>query len=212
MKTSHPITRRGLTLVEVMIASSISVLVMLSVASGASACYQFYESMMADTELSLRGRELRDKLLFHEVAPNNGTFHTGMLDGTNVTVSSTAINMTCATIGASGARGTRSLQLKLDGSGSSRKLKEDATQTSPNWLVPGGIWVNTNWTGFVNSDDLASKNRLYVRLPLSISVRRPFGGNAVLTRTERISVPLFGKFQQTPASFDYKDPEEEDQP
>jgi len=215
MNARTPTTRSGLTLVEVLMASAISTLVALAVASGASACYQFYESMMADTELSLRGRELRDKLLFHEVAPNNGIVHTGVLSGTNVTVSTTAISMTCETIGTAGTRGKRALRLKLDGTGKSRKLKEDALQTSPNWLAPSEMWVNTNWVDLVNSTDIATKNRLFIRLPLSISVRRPLGGTAVLSRTERISVPLFGKVQKTPnttTGYNYKDPEENDQP
>ena len=196
-------TRRGgFTLVEVMVASAISVLVVLAIGSGASACYQFYESMMADTELSLRGRELRDKILFHEAAPANGVFHTGMLSGTGLNIDNASLNMTCETVGQSGARGTRRLRLMLSGSGSGKHLYEEATRTNAKWLSPHGMWVNSSWDDLINTDDLASKNRIYVDLPLSITVRRPFGGTAVLTRTERMTVPLFGKIQPTDTGED----------
>ena len=202
MDTTHSIRRGGFTLVELMLASSISVIAAIAICSGASACYQFYESMMADTELSLQARELRDKILFHEVAPHNGVFHTGLLSGKSVSIDTVALNMDCETIGSSGARGSRRLRLILNGTGSSTRLFEDATRVSSGWLAPGGIWVNTDWDNLVDATDLEDKNRFYVDLPLSISVRRPFGGNAVITRAERITVPLFGKIQPTDTTED----------
>lgn len=202
MKTSASISCGGFTIVETMFVSAISAIVAVAICSGASACYQFYESMMADTELSLRGRELRDKILFHEVAPHNGVFHTGLLSGKSVNIDTVALNMDCETVGSSGTRGSRRLRLMLSGTGSSKRLFEDATRVSSKWLAPGVTWVNTDWDNLVDATDLASKNRFYVDLPLSISVRRPLGGTAVLTRAERITVPLFGKVQPTDTSKD----------
>lgn len=202
MKATASRTRRGFTLVEVMFASAISAVIAIAVCSGASACYQFYESMMADTELSLRGRELRDKILFHEVAPHNGVFHTGLLSGTSVHIDSAALNMDCETVADSGTRGSRRLRLILSGDGSGRRLFEDATRVSSKWLDPGVTWVNTDWDNLIDTTDLDTKNRFYVDLPLSITLRRPLGGRAVLTRAERITVPLFGKVQPTDTSRD----------
>jgi len=202
VKAASSISRGGFTVVETMIVSAISAIIAVAICSGASACYQFYESMMADTELSLRGRELRDKILFHEVAPHNGVFHTGLLSGTSVNIDTVALNMDCETVGASGTRGSRRLRLMLSGSGNGRCLFEDATRVSSKWLAPGATWVNTDWDSLVDTTDLATKKRFYVNLPLSISVRRPLGGTAVLTRAERITVPLFGKVQPTDTSKD----------
>ena len=202
MKAPISRTRGGFSLVEVMIASALSAIIAIAVCSGASACYQFYESMMADTELSLRGRELRDKILFHEVAPHNGVFHTGLLSGTSVHIDTVALNMDCETVDTSGSRGSRRLRLMLNGTGSSRCLFEDATRVNSKWLSPGVTWVNTDWDHLVDTTDLATKNRFYVDLPLSISLRRPLGGRAVLTRAERITVPLFGKVQPTDTTKD----------
>lgn len=202
MKAASSISRGGFTIVETMIVSAISAIIAVAICSGASACYQFYESMMADTELSLRGRELRDKILFHEVAPHNGVFHTGLLSGTSVSIDTVALNMDCETVGASGTRGSRRLRLMLSGSGNGRCLFEDATRVNSKWLDPGATWVNTDWDNLVDATDLATKKRFYVDLPLSISVRRPLGGTAVLTRAERITVPLFGKVQPTDTSKD----------
>lgn len=186
--------RGGFTLVEVMIASTISLIAALAICSGMSACYQLYESMMADTELSLRAREIRDKLLFHEAAPANGVFHTGLLSGKSPTIDTVALNMTCEAVGESGARSDRQLRLILNGTGTSTHLFEDATRVNADWLAPNAIWVNSSWGDLVRTEALAG-NRIYIDLPLSISARRPFGAPAVITRTERITVPLFGRVQ-----------------
>ena len=191
-----------MTLAEVLIASSISVIVMLALCSGTSACYQFYESMMADTELSLHSRTLRDKILFHAAAPENGTVHTGFLSGTNLVVNTSSLSMICATVGASGARGTRQMSLKLSGTGTSKCLAEVNAQSSDKWLSPPSTWINSSWDDLVDTTDVTTKNRLYVDIPLTISLRRPFGGRSSITRTERITIPLFGKVQPTIQSED----------
>ena len=202
MNTHRHAHSTGFTLVEVMIASAIAVFVVCAVGSAASACYQFYESMMADTELSLRGRELRDKLLFHEAAPRNGVFHTGMLSGTGVSIDTVALNMDCESVGPSEARGTRRMRLMLAGSGTGRHLYEEATRVSEKWLAPQGVYVDGGWSDIVDTSELAAKNRFSIDLPLAINVRRPFGSPAKLTRTEHITVPLFGKVQPTDTSRD----------
>lgn len=187
-----------MTLVEVMIASSISVVVLLAVCSGTSACYQFYESMMADTELSLHSRTLRDKILFHAAAPANGTVNTGFLSGTNLVVGTSSLSMICATVGSSGTRGTRQMNLRLNGTGTGKRFSsENSAQSTDKWLSPSATWINSSWDNLVDTTDVDTKNRIYVDIPLTISLRRPFGGRSSITRTERITIPLFGKIQPT---------------
>ncbi len=203
MKALQHKNRRGMTLVEVLIASSISVVVLLAVCSGTSACYQFYESMMADTELSLHSRALRDKILFHATAPANGTVSSGFLSGTNLVVNTSSLSMICETVGASGTRGTRQMNLRLSGTGTSKRLTADNNaQSTDRWLSPSATWINSSWDDLVDTTDLNTKHRIYVDIPLTISLRRPFGGRSAITRTERITIPLFGKVQPTNKSED----------
>ena len=196
--------RSGFTLVEVLIASTVSTVIFLAIASTLTACFQLHEAMMADTELSLRTRELRDKLLFHEAAPHGNVYHAGLLSGLDASVDSASIGMTVETIPLDGVeRGTRTLRLRVEGGKDARRFRDDAADDDPTWLFPGRRFaIAEDWREIVDTRDLAEKSRIYIDLPLSATIRTPFGRPRQLTRRERLTVPLFGAVQPTDVTED----------
>ena len=78
-------SRFGFTLVEMMFAVTIFSVVMLAVLSSFIGSIRLMKVTFATAEMSLRVRDLRERLLFHAAPPHDGTIWAGLLSGTNST-------------------------------------------------------------------------------------------------------------------------------
>ena len=76
-------SRRGFTLVELMLTTTIFAVVMAAVSSAFIGGMRLLKATFATAEMSLRARDLRDRLLFHAAPPHNDTIWAGLLSGTN---------------------------------------------------------------------------------------------------------------------------------
>lgn len=74
--------RQGFTIVEVMIATVITTLVFGGIASFLVVSNRLVKNAFAEAELSIRTREIREKLLFHVLPPSGGRVWPGLLSAT----------------------------------------------------------------------------------------------------------------------------------
>ena len=71
--------RSGYTLLELLVAISIFSLVAAAIGTSAVACLKLCRTAVVEAELSLRARELREKLLFHVRLPTSTAAYDGLL-------------------------------------------------------------------------------------------------------------------------------------
>lgn len=188
------------TLVELMFAISILSIVAASFGSSLVACLKLYRGAVAQSELALRGRELRDKLLFHIRRPSSTVVYDGLLsayaptiDGVAFTYSGIQIPFTAVPL----TYTAQSHRLLLESSNESiYPVDDQAPHDDSNfaWLRPGGLFFSNDmtWNSFLNSRDRTSSNRIYLRI--SLSATAPDGQN-LGTRNECAIVPIPGKYQ-----------------
>jgi len=193
--------RVGYTLTEMVMATAVSAIVMAAVGSSFLAAQRMLKTSMYEAELSLAGRELREKLLFRAAPEIDGVTYAGVLSGTNSTSvveggANPNIQMSCAGIGA-GLSDVRlqSMRIMLGGSAASRHLVNDRMpdkDAHSSWLWPGRFGLAesaiSEIVGYDSSDSSASSAyRLYVDLGLM--------ADDGVVRRERIAVPVFGRLQ-----------------
>ncbi len=201
-------SRSGFTLLELVIASAILVIVFAQIASIFFGAQRLAKSCMAETEYALATRELRDKLLF-QATPFDGThFSGGLLSAKSHTVNNSAIKCTlpwehvtsfdCGTNSAS--------TFQLSSKNGSSFLKDNGANDTWRWLFAQNIglgWSAGEWSDSMHSAnglvDLAQFNASQSAVGMAgahyyMSLR--YSGHG-LTRTERVSVPLFGVVQRT---------------
>ena len=199
--------RRGFTIVETMVAAAIGVIALTAVASSFMAAYRMLHTAMAESELSLAMREMRDKLLF-KVSPDiSGNHYGGLLSGASLNEgevrSGNAVEMSGSTVGATlGGTADASLRLLVWTVDGHKMLINERTpdkDAHARWLWPGALAFAD---GVTMSDILGydSRNsngsniyRLYFDIGLEADVRRRDGSR--IMRTERVSVPVLGKLQ-----------------
>lgn len=169
-----------------MTACAIFSLVMAGVGSAFIGVIRMSKTAMAEAELSLRMRQLREKLLFRVEPSHDGKIYAGLLSadhgveqGVRVRASGEGFDVV------TGGRAEQTVKVVADSSG--MYLNEgDGTGVSRNnrWLNPTGIAV-THRDGFGWSDQ--DSTRLYT-LDLEATA-------AGVTRRERVVVPIFGAAQ-----------------
>lgn len=208
-------TRRGYTLVELMVATAISVIVLVSVFSCFLTAQRMLKISMAESELALASRELREKLLFRTTPTIEGVHCSGLLSGTNssaVVDSSGVVLMSSVSFGDSLAdMSSQSIRLLVSSSSFPTALGGTETRYylvndhTPNkdahkaWLWPGRMSLTDVEGGVVGYDKpsttspLTAVYRLYFDLFLKANVSDNDGSPII--RKERVSVPLFGKVQ-----------------
>lgn len=188
--------RRGFTLVELMLASAVMVLAIGGALSMFVAVQRMTRTSFTEAELSVRMRELREKLLFHVSPPHDGRIWSGVLSGMNQSnvvegdlkiLMNQAYGYDLTTAKVVDQR----IELVPVTSGAVRFLGNDGDRHderwATRWLDPGGIsWLPE--AGFVKSPPAAQNTVFYVELVASV--------NGV-TRRERVAVPVFGKTQRT---------------
>ena len=200
--------RRGFTLVEVVLATSIFSLMAVALFSAFIGGQRLLKLTLARSELSLRSRELRDKLLFHAAPSSGETTWAGLLSATNGTGSPIQLNGSKILLYASGVKGksayggtsvpqTIDLTQTKDGdSASYLKSSEPKGQNGmTRWLQPGKLDFfggNDTSSPVFDATPLEEDKRFYVNVRGRIEV-----GGITVAHDERIVVPLFGSTQST---------------
>ena len=202
--TCNP-SRDGFTLVELMLTSAISAVILGAVASSFIGGIRLMKMTFATAEMSLRSRDLRDRLLFHAAPTHDDTVWAGLLSGTNqndvLEGNATKTNMHCAALKTSGnttANQTIQLIFKDFGTEKCRFFSEDRydERWPHRWLHPGGLNLladssKTAPLAWAQTYD-GAKSRFYIYLTGRIDV-----SGLLVEHNERIVVPVFGKQQDT---------------
>ena len=206
-------SRFGFTLVEMMFAVTIFSVVMLAVLSSFIGSIRLIKVTFATAEMSLRVRDLRERLLFHAAPPHDGAIWAGLLSGTNSTDvlegNATKILMHCAALkSASGTTANQRMEVifkDYDTEKCSFFSEDRYDERWPQrWLNPGGmnlfagyserpkpepgqplVWARKN-------DGSVDHSRFYIH----IKGRKDIAGLPI-KHDERIVVPVFGQQQET---------------
>lgn len=200
-------SRRGFTLVETMAAVGIGAIVLTAVLSSFMAAQNMLHTAMAESELSLAMREMRDKLLFKASPDINGNHYTGLLSGVDMNENGvrgySAVEMSGHTVGSSlSSEAASSMRLLVWTVGGRKMLINERTPDKDahvRWLWPGSLALaDCDALSDILSFDSRSANgsnvyRLHFDIALEADVHRRDGTRIV--RRERVSVPVFGKIQ-----------------
>lgn len=196
----------GYTLLEMLIAVSIFSLVSASIGSSAVACLRLCRTAVVEAELSLRARELREKLLFHVRLPTSTAAYDGLLSAPSTSrVDSVAFSYEGEQLPlgniANGNRARQSHRLFLAGSGDQTYPMDDhAPHNTANerWLRPGGFYLAGDaytTEPFITSVAETSRNalrRAHVYMALSVKAA---DGTVLGRREETMIVPFLNAVQ-----------------
>ena len=194
-------SRSGFTLLELIIVTGILTLVATLLTGAIVPCVRLYHATIAQCELPLRTRELREKLLFHMRPTESDKCYGGLLSVGNIHPDTVAVNMVDEYV-------PLPLTLKRDGTQSHRLfswqdskgwflMNDHLPHTAPYmyWLRTGGMYQggSSSWEDVVERQNLDAQNRLYVNLRVSAG---SMAGIDFGSRSERVIVPLFGREQK----------------
>ena len=191
--------RSGFTLMELMIATFITVLVMGGLCSFFLGAHRLVQGGYAESELSIQLRFLREKLLFHVAPPHDGKIWAGLLSGSSIGNSSVVENSFKVRMAAngidllSGAPCSQTIELIPNtGTGSDgstvRWFKNDGDRVDDQWQrpylrpVPG--YLPDAW---LTDSEVTALNIFFVTLDIEMNGYR---------RSERLTIPVFGKVQE----------------
>ena len=206
--------RRGYTLVEVMVSAAIGTLVLGSVLSSFIATQNMLHTAMAESELSLAMREMRDKLLFKASPDISGNHYAGLLSCTGLNEgdvrSMNSVEMSGHTVGTTLANeSTSSIRLLVWQVGTTKMLINERTPNKDahvRWLWPGSLALAdcTSMSDLLGYDSRNANGsniyRLHFDIGIEANVHRRDGTRIV--RRERVSVPVLGKIQPMKDSSD----------
>ena len=199
--------RRGFTLVETMVAASIGVLVLAMVMAPFISAQRMLRTAMAESELSLAMRELRDKLLFKASPDISGNHYSGLLSGMNLNESDihNSVEMSGHTVGATlGNTADSSIRLLVWQVGDCKMLINERTPDKDShvrWLWPGSFELVkkdppgsdvTTRSEILDYNPQNGSNRY--RLYFDIGLKADVNGDKIV-RWERVTVPVLGKIQ-----------------
>ena len=199
--------RGGFTLGETMVAVGIGAIVLTAVLSSFMAAQNMLHTAMAESELSLAMREMRDKLLFKASPDISGNHYAGLLSGVNMNEgdvrSYSSVEMGGHTVGSSlGSTSDSSVRLLVWQVGDKKMLINERTPDKDahvRWLWPGCLALSgcSSMSDLLGYDarNLNGSNvyRLYLDIGIEADVHRRDGTKIV--RRERVSVPVLGKLQ-----------------
>ena len=209
--------RRGYTLVEVMVAAAVGTIVLGSVLSSFMAAQNMLHTAMAESELSLAMRELREKLLFKASPDISGNHYAGLLSCSGLNEGDVrnmnSVEMSGHTVGNTLANeSASSIRLLVWQVGGTKMLINERTPNKDahvKWLWPGSLalvywseqekkWDDvTSMSHLLNYDSRNANGsniyRLHFDIGIEADVHRRDGTRIV--RRERVSVPVLGKIQ-----------------
>ena len=191
--------RSGFTLIEMMMATFITVLVMGGLCAFFLGAHRLVQRAYAESELSIQLRFLREKLLFHVAPHHNGKIWAGLLSGSaignsSVVESSFKVRMAAnGIVQSSGAPCSQTIELIPDtGTGSdgttARWFKNDGDRVDEQWqrpyLRPVPSYLPETW---LTDSEVTARNIFFVTLDIAMNGYR---------RSERLTIPVFGKVQE----------------
>lgn len=198
--------KSGYTLLELLVAVLIFSLVAAAIGTSAVACLRLCRTAVVEAELSLRARELREKLLFHVRLPTSTAAYDGLLSAPSTSRVDTVAftyegeQLPLTSIG-SGNRVRQSHRLILAGSDDNTYPMDDhAPHNTANerWLRPGGFYLDGEaYTAeqFITTVRETSRNalsRAQVYLVLSAKAE---DGTLLGRREETMIVPFLNSIQ-----------------
>jgi len=215
--------RRGFTMVETMVASAIGAIALLAIGSSFMAAVKMLHVAMAESELSLAMREMREKLLFKASPDVSGNHYGGLLSGTELNEGGVrdynSVEMSGHTVGSTlGTTSDSSLRLLVWSVDGYKLLINERTPNKDahvRWLWPGSMalakWAAPEEDVATMSDLLnysarnSSGSNIY-RMSFDIGIAaHAFGDSGLrvmlrrdgsrIVRKERVSVPVLGKLQ-----------------
>ena len=217
--------RSGFTLVELLIASCVGIIVLTAVVSVFITTQRMLKSAMAESELALAMRELRDRLLFSVAPPVNGRTSAGLLSAVaftdhGVPVRSTFENQIrqgyvelwaptlpqanpLAEIGENASRA--SLRLRGFTVGRDNILINEHVpdrDRTLGWLWPARIPLAEAWGAgqldyaAINPNDANNPMIYRFYLDLALKANVKRADGSDIIRRERVSVPLCGRIQK----------------
>ena len=209
--------KRGISLIELILAGGIMVVILSAVMSSFITAQRMMKTAMAESELSLAARQIREKLLFCMTPPINGTHYAGLLSGTNsgqVVESSGIAVLKTSAIGSSLADlREQSMRLMVwneqcyDDYGNRVTRYYLINDHTPNkdkykkWLWPVAVSLaDTSQNQMISyerntsyADQYKGVYRVYMGINLQSNIRN-LDGTPILRR-ERVTLPVFGKIQ-----------------
>ena len=223
MSAAQKRLRRGFTLVEAMIVTAVGGIVLTAILSSFKAAQNMLHTAMAESELSLAMREMREKLLFKASPDISGNHYGGLLSGTNLNENAaqncSAIEMSGHTVGSSlASTSDSSVRLLVWTVNDTKMLINERTPNKDahvRWLWPGALalakWEDAEEDVESMGDMLGysarnSNGTNIYRINLDIGIAaHAFGddgsrialrrGGERIVRRERVSVPVLGKLQ-----------------
>lgn len=198
--SKHP----GFTLIEVLFATGIFVLVVGGLGTLLIGVQRLTKKTISQVELSVRGREVREKLLFHVAPPHNGKVWSGLLSGADENAVIEGNGAKVKMYVAWGYDGTQNqpvaqrieLVKRTAGNGNDTVcwFGNDADRVDDGWkfkwLCPGGL-SNLPAADYLSEPTTTTPNLFCVNLEMSARG---------VQRRERIVVPCFGTVQATTGS------------
>ena len=198
--------RSGYTLLELLVAISIFSLVAAAIGTSAVACLKLCRTAVVEAELSLRARELREKLLFHVRLPTSTAAYDGLLSAPSTSRVDTVAftyegeQLPITSIG-SGNRARQSHRLLLTGADDQTYIIDDhAPHNTANerWLRPGGFYLDGDaYTAeqFITTVRETSRNALNrAQVYIALSARAE-DGTILGKREETMIVPFLNSIQ-----------------
>ncbi|MBR1920475.1 MAG: type II secretion system protein [Kiritimatiellae bacterium] len=195
--------RRGFTLAETMVAMLVSGIVIAAVMFSFLSTQRMMATAMAESELALAVRGIREKLLFRAAPEVNGVHYAGLLSGTNpgqvVETGSGYILMQMRAFGnsLSDVR-DQSVRLVMDGAPGSRHLVNERIPNKDRyarWLWPGRFpLVDEQMTEVVSTEGIGNQPSGVYRVLVDVNLAAQTARDRVVRR-ERVSIPLLGRLQ-----------------
>jgi len=202
-------SRAGYTLVELLVAATISVLVVAGVAGALGSTIRLVETTMAESEFALAARELRDKLLFHAAPNRNGRHFCGLwslTNGTGVVEGNAKIHAKGIAVGTTLLdESPQTVQLLLDRWGSGYGFRNDSDRSAPNWLRPAGLPLRDDFATSVRVTETGTDRRGQTyprryRIDLTYRYHPRYlpesNTDFDFVRTESVVVPVLGKIHR----------------
>ena len=193
----------GFTLVEMMLALAIFSLVVGGLMTSLVAIRKMSLDAFATAELSVRTRELRDKLLFHAAPPHGGCVWAGIRSGNagddQKVVQGAKIRM--LTFGVrtdTGNSAAQTIELVPSADGATRRFVNDGDRIDDRWtfkwLDPGRIGFLPAAAADVDAVESVSLGKDAEALAVNLSAAvRPYARADEIVNAERLVIPVFGR-------------------
>ena len=210
--------RRGMTLIELMIASGVTIIVVCAVGSAFITAQRIMSTAMAESELMIAARQVREKLLYCMSPTINGTHYAGLLSGSNpgqvVESSGIAVLRTQALGDSLSDMRDQSMrllvwneQVKNPRTGKQETMYYLINEHIPDkdkhrkWLWPIGVSLadkaQSDMISYERNTSYADQFKGVYRVYLGINLKsdtKNLDGSPIIRR-ERVTLPIFGKLQ-----------------